>query len=69
MGRKNTIWGARHKIEGEEINRIIESYKKLYNIDINILEASAVQAERSKDVFWNDKKAMDAIKKLRGVSF
>jgi len=67
MGRKDTIWGARHKLEGEEIKRIIENYKNLFNIELNILEASAIQALRSKDSFWNDKKAIDTIRRLRGI--
>ena len=67
MGRKETIWGARHTSEQKEIERIIQNYKEQYNIDLTILEASAIQAERSMDMFWPDKKARDAIKRLRGI--
>ena len=67
MGRKETIWGARHTSEQKEIERIIKNYKEQYNISLTILEASAIQAERSMEMFWTDKKAKDSIKKLRGV--
>lgn len=67
MARKNTIWGARHVDEDKEIKRIIEYYRKQFSIDITILEASAILAERSKSIFWNDKQARDIIMKLRGL--
>jgi len=67
MTRKDTIWGARHKSEGEEISRIMEYYRANFNINVTILEASAILAERSKDTFWNEKKAREIIAKLRGL--
>jgi uncharacterized ubiquitin-like protein YukD len=66
-GRKDTIYCARDKSEEQEINRIIESYMKTLNIEITKLEASAIQAQRSKEVFWDNKKARDFILKLRGM--
>lgn len=68
IGRKNTRIGvARHRIEDEEIDRIIEEYKRMFNIIITKLEASAIIAERSKGVFWNQNKAKDFLIKLRGL--
>lgn len=67
MGRKETVWGARHIREDEEIKRIIEYYNKTFNIDLTILEASAIIAERSKSMFWNNKQAKEIIMRLRGL--
>ena len=67
MGRKETVWGARHVKEEEEIKRIIQYYQEIGITNVNKLEASAIQAMRSQDVFWNQKKAKDAIARLRGV--
>ena len=67
MTRKDTVWGARHKIEEDEILRIIMHYKNSYNIEITKLEASAIQALRSQEIFWNDKKAKEVITRLRGI--
>lgn len=67
MARKNTVWGARHVIEEEEIRRIIEYYQKTLGINITKLEASAIQAERSMDVMWTDKKAREILMNLRGI--
>lgn len=67
MGRKNTIHCARHIIEDKEIKRIIEHYRKSLKIDITILEASAILAERSQSLFWNNKQAKEIIMKLRGI--
>jgi len=67
MARKNTVWGARHLMEEQEIKRIIEEYQRLFDITITKLEASAILAERSKDVFWSESKARDMIKRMRGL--
>lgn len=67
MARKNTVWGARHTLEEEEIKRTIEYYENSFNISITKLEASAIVAARSFSFHWSDKKAMDELRKLRGV--
>lgn len=67
MTRKNTVWGARHISEEEEIYRIIESYKNSMNTEITKLEASAIQAQRSREIFWNNDKAKKFLMKLRGI--
>ena len=67
MTRKNTVWGARHSLEEDEIKRTIEYYEDNFSIKVNILEASAIIAARSQDIHWSDKKAMDALRNLRGV--
>ena len=66
-GRKETIWGARHINEEQEINRLISEYNKQLGVKINKLEASAIQAERSKNVQFNLDEAKEIIRKLRGV--
>lgn len=68
MGRKDTVWGARHVREEEEIKRIIQYYESIGINNVTKLEASAVQAMRSQDVFWNQKKAKDAVARLRGIN-
>ena len=68
MGRKDTVWGARHVKEEEEIKRIIQYYESIGINNVTKLEASAVQAMRSQDVFWNQKKAKDAVARLRGIN-
>jgi len=67
MGRKETVWGARHIAEAEEIKRIINEYNKLFNIQITKLEASAILAERSKSVFWDKNEARKILERLRGL--
>ena len=67
MSRKDTVWGARHKEEELEIERIIDYYRDTLNIEITKIEASAIQAIRSRDVIWNSKKAKDVISSLRGI--
>lgn len=67
MARKNTVWGARHSLEQEEIERIINEFQNMLNITITKLEASVILAERSKSVFWNKNKSLDTIKRLRGI--
>lgn len=67
MGRKETVWGARHISEDVEIKRTIDSYKELLKIDITKLEASAIVASRSQSVFWDQKKAREILSKLRGM--
>ena len=67
MTRKNTVWGARHILEEDEIKRTIEYYENNFSINITILEASAIIAARSQNIHWTDKKAMDALRSLRGV--
>lgn len=66
MSRKDTVWGHKHRDEDAEIKRIIEYYGQ-FGISITKLEASAILAERSKDVFWTEKKARDVLLKLRGL--
>lgn len=67
MSRKDTVWGARHKIEEEEIERIVEYYSNSLGTSITKLEASAIQAMRSQDITWNDSKAKKALARLRGI--
>lgn len=67
MSRKETVWGARHISEEKEIERIIEYYRNNLNIVITKLEASAILVSRSMDVIWNDKKAIEQIRRLRGL--
>lgn len=65
-GRKETIHGAFHRNLQEEIKRVMEEMKK-FNIEINKLEATAIIAERSNDVFWDKDKALKILRRLRGV--
>lgn len=67
MSRKNTVWGARDKSEEDEILRIIDYYSKTFGITITKLESSAIQAARSMDVYWDENKAKEFLRKLRGV--
>ncbi|MFX1312075.1 MAG: hypothetical protein ACFFHD_05640 [Promethearchaeota archaeon] len=67
MSRKETVWGARHISEEVEIKRILEYYEKQFNISLTKLEASAVLAERSRNIFWSDKEAIEFVRRLRGL--
>ena len=67
MGRRETVWGARHIKEEEEIKRIMKEYTEQFGVQITKLEASAIAAMRSQEMFWNHKKAKEAISKLRGI--
>ncbi len=67
MARKDTVWGARHFLEEQEIKRIVEEYKKMWDIEITKLEASAILAQRSKNAYWTAKTAKDFIGKMRGL--
>lgn len=67
MSRRETVWGARHISENKEIDRIIEYYQKNLNVSITKLEASAILAARSMDILWSDKKAIDTLRRLRGL--
>lgn len=67
MTSKDTIRTHRHISEVNEVNRIIDNYQNQFNIKINKLEASAILAMRSQDIFWTDKKAREAIMKIRGI--
>ena len=67
MSRKDTVWGARHVQEDEELKRITEFYADKLHIIINKLEASAVAAARSKSNVWSDKEARDFLLRLRGM--
>jgi hypothetical protein len=66
-GHKDTVWGARHKIEEEELNRIIKEYDDKLKINITKLEASAIQAFRSKNTFLDLSEAKKMIRRLRGI--
>ena len=67
MTRKDTVWGARHILEEEEIQRIIQYYQEELAIRITKLEASAIQAVRSSELIWNRQKAKKLISNLRGI--
>jgi len=67
MGRKDTIYCARHKIEEEEIERIIKYYKETLDREITKLDASVILAKRSRNVLWTDKKAIDEIRSVKGI--
>jgi hypothetical protein len=68
MSRKNTVYGARHIKEEEEINRIMEYYENDLKLSITKLEASALQAMRSVDAYWSTEKAKKALMRLRGFN-
>lgn len=67
MGRKETVWGARHIKEEEEIRRIIEYFESNLNIRITKIEASAAIAARSQNLFWSDNDALKFIRSIRGI--
>jgi hypothetical protein len=67
MSRKETVWGARHVTELEEIRKIVDYYRNVLNFEITQLEASAVLASKSHDAIWNSKKARDFILSMRGM--
>lgn len=50
-----------------EADRIKKYCKEMYDIDVSFTEATALAAERSKDVFWTNKKLKEAIARLRGL--
>lgn len=67
MSRKDTVWGARHRFEEEEIERILKYYEKVLGIRITKLEASAILAKRSNLTFLSDVAAKKLIRELRGI--
>ena len=67
MSRKNTVWCARHREEEEEIKRIINYYKDAFGKELTKLEASMILAIRSKETFWPEKKAIDNLRRVKGV--
>jgi hypothetical protein len=69
MSRKETVWCARHSKEAEEIERIINYYKKFLNVEISKLEASIILTNKSREAYWNSLKAKKELGKIRGVNF
>lgn len=67
MSRKDTVWGARHKAEDEEIKRIIDRVYNDFNVSITKLEASYILAQRSQSVIFSKEKLMKWLKESRGI--
>lgn len=68
MGRKNTIWGARHIDEGKEISRLQDLSRKKYGIQLTKIEASAIMARKSQRGSLNDSEFKELVGDLRGMT-
>ena len=68
MGRKNTIWGARHIDEEREIIRLQKLSKEKYGINLTKLEASSIMAKKSQRGALNDNEFKDLVSDLRGMT-
>lgn len=68
IGRKSTVWGARHIDEEKEIERIQKEAAKILGIrDVTKLEASKIVAERSSGIIWDSQRFINELRKLRGI--
>lgn len=65
MARSNTVWGARHKEEEQEIERLREEYSRRFKIRLTKLEASAVLARRSKSTSFPANELKKMIEEMR----
>lgn len=68
MGRRDTVWVARHKIEEEEVKRLQGLVEKNCKVKVTKLEASAILARKSKLAAMRNKDIVNFVQELRGAT-
>lgn len=68
MSKRNIIHGAFHVDFNNEIERLREEYKRRGIKNLTKIESTALAAKRSREVTWNEKKAVFELMRLRGIN-